>query len=62
MRNAKSVQQNFRNQAKKWRQKAREASTDNLKEYYRGRADEALAAADALTKLTFDPEKHGYQP
>jgi len=45
----------FRDRAETARERAAAASTPALREYYRGRADAAQAAADALRKHVHQP-------
>jgi hypothetical protein len=61
MQTLESERDHFRDQARKWERRAEEVSTDTLREYYRGRAAEARAAASSLSKFIFDPEQDTYQ-
>jgi hypothetical protein len=61
VQNLKALQQRHKDKAKKYDRRAEESSRKALREFYRGRAAEARAAASSLSKFIFDPEQDTYQ-
>lgn len=53
-----TVYQQFKSRAKTCREQAREASSSGLREYYQGRADQAQAAADSLSRIVYELDKN----
>lgn len=51
-----ALQETYRSRVRKYRKRAEEASTNALREYYKGRAEEAQGVVDALQKHTFSAE------
>lgn len=60
MNDLEAARRHLKEQARKNRERAESARTPALREYYRGRADGAQAAADAFSKLTYDPADNPY--
>lgn len=58
--NLQNTHKHLREQARKARERASEASAPALREYYRGRADAFQAAADALQRFTYDSTNNPY--
>lgn len=52
----KIQRQRFREQARRYRKKAEEASAPGLREYYQGRADEAQSCANSLSRLVYQTD------
>jgi len=55
-----TLRQHHEDEAEKWRRRAAEATAPALREYYRGRADAAQAAADALQKYLYDHSQNPF--
>jgi hypothetical protein len=55
-----NLQRQLETAAKRWRERADEAPTAALREYYKGRAVGARAAADRLQPFLYSPDDNPY--
>lgn len=61
MKDLQTLQDHLKDQAKKYDERAEESSNKALREFYKGRATQARAAASSLSKFLFDSEQDAYQ-